>query len=305
MKARRAARPLVGRIIAAETRVDLAKIGVSRFDLRNPYHAALTASWPNFIAAVLVLYVAINVLFASLYAANPGSIANARPGSILDSFFFSMETLATVGYGQMYPATIYGHFVSVAEIMSGMAFTAIMTGLIFVRFSKPRANILYADTLVVTTYNGLPTLMLRIANGQMSVLTDLNLRLSALLREQTSEGHRFRRVHDLMLSRSHVPMFALTMTLMHPIDELSPLAGHTSETLADGDVRFFLSVNAHDVGINSTVHDIKDYRGHQIRFGMRYSDAVSVDAEGRTIADLTRLSLIEPDVPDSAFSALN
>src|SRR5277367_1426151 len=231
--------------------LDVTKVGVSRFDLRDPYHLALTASWPAFTVAVLALYAAINILFAILYAAVPGAIGNARPGSIADGFFFSMETLATVGYGQMYPATTYGHIVSVTEIMSGMAFTAIMTGLIFVRFSRPRAKILFADHVVVTPYNGMPTLMVRIANGRMTMLTDLKVRLSALIREHSSEGHSMRRVTDLVLERSNIPMFALTMTMMHRIDENSPLYGHTAQSLLDGDVRLFLSVEARDSAINS------------------------------------------------------
>jgi inward rectifier potassium channel len=275
--------------------LDVTKIGVSRFDLRDPYHLALTASWPSFTIAVLALYAAINILFAVLYAAVPGAIGNARPGSIADGFFFSMETLATVGYGQMYPATTYGHIMSVTEIMSGMAFTAITTGLIFVRFSRPRAKILFADHIVVTPYNGMPTLMVRIANGRMSMMTDLKVRLSALIREHSSEGHSMRRVNDLVLERSNVPMFALTMTMMHRIDEHSPLYGHTAQSLLEGDVRLFLSVEARDTAINSTVHDLKDYRSHDVRFGMRYADAVTVDPDGRTMADLTRISTIEPD----------
>ncbi len=275
--------------------LDVAKVGVARFDFRDPYHLALTATWPMFALSVLGLDATINILFAALYAAMPGSIGNARPGSILDGFFFSMETLATVGYGQMYPATTYGHLISVAEIMSGMAFTTITTGLIFVRFSKPRAKILYADSVVVTPYNGLPTLMVRIGNGRTSIMTDLNVRLSALIREHSTEGHSIRRVNDLPLVRSNVPMFALTMTLMHRIDETSPLYGHTAQSLLDGDVRFFLSVEARDSAINSTVHDLKDYRAHHIQFGMRYTDAVTVNSEGRTMVDLTLLSAIEPD----------
>jgi inward rectifier potassium channel len=275
--------------------LDVTKVGVSRFDLRDPYHLALTASWPSFTIAVLALYAAINILFAVLYAAVPGAIGNARPGSITDGFFFSMETLATVGYGQMYPATTYGHIMSVTEIMSGMAFTAIATGLIFVRFSRPRAKILFADHVVVTPYNGMPTLMVRIANGRMTMLTDLKVRLSALIREHSSEGHSMRRVNDLVLERSNVPMFALTMTMMHRIDEHSPLYGHTAQSLLDGDVRLFLSVEARDTAINSTVHDLKDYRSHDVRFGMRYADAVTLDPDGRTMADLTRISVIEPD----------
>ena len=275
--------------------LDVAKIGVARFDFRDPYHLALTATWPVFVVSVLGLYAAINILFACLYAAMPGSIGNAHPGSILDGFFFSMETLATVGYGQMYPATTYGHLISVAEIMTGMAFTTITTGLIFVRFSKPRAKILYADNVVVTPYNGLPTLMVRIGNGRTSLLTDVNLTLSALIRERSTEGHSMRRVNDLPLVRSNVPMFALTLTLMHRIDEASPLYGHTAQSLLDGDVRIFLSVEARDSAINSTVHDIKDYKSHNVQFGMRYADAVTVNSEGRTMADLTRISVIEPD----------
>jgi len=275
--------------------LDVTKVGVSRFDLRDPYHLALTASWPTFTLVLLALYAAINILFATLYAAAPGSVGNARPGSLADGFFFSMETLATVGYGQMYPATTYGHLVSITEIMSGLAFTTITTGLIFVRFSKPRAKILYADHVVITPYNGMPTLMLRIANGRMSMMTDLKVKLSALVRELSTEGHSMRRVTDLALVRANIPMFALTMMLMHRIDEDSPLYGHTAQSLLDGDVRLFLSVEARDTAINSTVHDLKDYHSQHIRFGMKYVDTVTVDLDGRTMADLTKLSLIEPD----------
>jgi len=280
--------------------MDIAKIGAARFDLRDPYHMALTASWPSFALSVLVLYAAINVVFATLYAAVPGSIGNAAPGSIVDGFFFSMETLATVGYGQMYPATTYGHVVSVAEIMSGMAFTAIVTGLIFVRFSRPQAKILYADEVVITPYNGLPTLMIRIGNGRMNLLTNLNVRVSALIGEQTSEGHSMRRVNELALVRSNVPMFALMMTVMHRIDETSPLYGHTAHSLLNGDVRLFVSAEAQDAAINATVHDVKAYLARHIRFGMKYADAVTVDPDGRTLADLTRISLVEPDGTDMA-----
>lgn len=275
--------------------LDVTKVGVSRFDLRDPYHLALTASWPVFTLSVLALYAAINIMFATFYAAMPGSIGNARPGSIADGFFFSMETLATVGYGQMYPATTYGHVVSIAEIMAGLAFTTITTGLIFVRFSKPRAKILYADHMVITPYNGMPTLMVRIANGRMSMMTDLTVKLSALICEHSTEGHSMRRVNDLTLVRSNIPMFALTMTMMHRIDEHSPLYGHTAQSMLDGDVRLFLSVEARDSAINSTVHDLKDYKSQHIRFGMKYVDTVTVEPDGRTMADLTKLSAIEPD----------
>jgi inward rectifier potassium channel len=116
------------------------KRGISRFDMRDPYHFAVALTWPQFLATLLVIYLLVNVAFATLFWLIPGSVANARPSSFSDAFFFSIETLATVGYGEMYPATLYGHVVAATEIVCGLAFTAILTGLTFVRFSRPRAN---------------------------------------------------------------------------------------------------------------------------------------------------------------------
>ena len=151
--------------------VELVKRGASRYDFSDPYHIAIELSWKEFALAFAGLELGINVVFALLYLASPGCIANARPGSFSDAFFFSIETLATVGYGTMAPATLYGHVVSAIEIICGMVFTAIMTGLLFVRFSKPRPRILFADQAVVTSHNCSPTLMVCIANGRMTLLT--------------------------------------------------------------------------------------------------------------------------------------
>ena len=210
-----------------------------------------------------------------------------------------METLATVGYGAMSPGTYYGHIIAAIEIITGMAFTAIMTGLTFVRFSRARAKILYADQAVVAHYNGRPTLMIRIGNGRASLLTDVHARVSVLIGEHTREGQFYRRVHDLRLSRSRLPMFALTWTIMHPIDETSPLHGYDSESFRDADVRMFLAIEARDLTLDATVRDMRDYPAGSVVFGMRYADAVSIDEQGRTIADLRRIGLLEEDTGTS------
>ncbi len=274
---------------------EVTKKGALRYDFRDPYHLALSLSWPGFLLMFVVFELAINVLFATLYALQPGSVANASPGSFADLFFFSLETLATVGYGAMSPATLYGHTVSAVEIISGLAFIAIMTGLTFVRFSRPRAKILYADTAVVVQYNGHPTLMIRIGNGRYSTLSDARARLGALLGEETREGQFYRRVHDLKLQRDRIPLFPLTWTLMHVIDEHSPLRGFTKEQYSRKLVRLFLEVEARDPNLAAQIYDIKDYGADQVVFGMRYADAVSIDEHGNTIADLRRISLIEQD----------
>ena len=182
--------------------VELVKRGASRYDFSDPYHIAIDLSWKGFALAFAGLELGINVVFASLYLASPGCVANMRPGSFSDAFFFSLETLATVGYGTMAPATLYGHTVSAIEIVCGMIFTAIMTGLLFVRFSKPRPKILFSDQAVVTSHNCSPTLMVRIANGRMTLLTNATVRLGVLLFEESAEGHSLRRLHDLALSNT-------------------------------------------------------------------------------------------------------
>lgn len=274
---------------------DLRKTGIARFDLRDPYHFAVTLSWGAFALAVLGCILAINVVFAVLYMADAGAVQNLGPNDFSRAFFFSLETLATVGYGEMAPASLYGHAVAGVEIVVGMAFTAIVTGLLFVRFSKPQARFLYADKLVVTNHNGKPTLMLRIANGRLTMLTHASAKLGVLLAETTEEGQMYRGVHDLKLARSEIPIFPLTWTLMHVIDAKSPLYGAGTDELKAMDARFFLSVEARDTALGARVQDIHDYTHVEVAFGMRYADAVSRDEAGQTIADLSRLSLLEPE----------
>src|SRR5258706_14917166 len=237
---------------------ELRKRGVSRFDFRDIYHHAIQTSWPRFFLALFAVDIAINVAFALLYLVRPDAIQNARPGSFSDAFFFSLETLATVGYGEMAPSSLYGHVVSAVEIMFGLTFTAIMTGLIFVRFSKPKAKIIYAEKVVVAIHNGKPHLMVRIGNGRIGLLTDVTARLGVLLIENTSEGEIFRRVYDLKLLRSRIPIFAFTWTLMHPLDEKRPLFNYGPERLDQDDVRLFLTIKARDQDLAAEVYAMQD-----------------------------------------------
>jgi inward rectifier potassium channel len=275
--------------------MDLRKSGVARFDIRDPYHLAVTLSWPAFIFGALALVALINLVYALLYLAVPGAVANLAPGDFLSAVFFSIETLATVGYGEMAPASTWGHVVASAEIMTGMASTAILTGILFVRFSKPQARILFADKAIVTPHNGEPTLMVRIANGRLTMLNSASARLGLLMAETTAEGHAFRRIHDLALHRREMPVFPLTWTLMHTIDTASPLAGLDAQALADLDVRIFAMVEAHDSALDARVQAMRGYDHQHIAFGMRYADAVGPDEAGHTVADLSRLSAMEAD----------
>ncbi|MEO8927281.1 MAG: hypothetical protein ABI306_08970 [Caulobacteraceae bacterium] len=167
----------------------------------------------------------------------------------------------------------------------------------FVRFSKPKAKILYADNAVITRHNGRPTLMVRIGNGRTELLTDLKVQLNILLHETSREGRTYRRVHELRLVRGGLPIFPLTHTLMHDIDERSPLAGLDGAGLAATDARLLLTLEARDPGLAAMVYDLRTYAAAQICFGMHYSDTVSEEEDGRILVDLRRISIIEPDDP--------
>jgi inward rectifier potassium channel len=274
------------------------KSGASRFDVRDPYHLAVALTWPQFLAALLALYLSVNVVFAMLYWLVPGSVANARPGSFADAFFFSIETLATVGYGEMYPATAYGRLVAGSEIVCGLAFTAILTGLTFVRFSRPRPKFIFAANPVVAMHKGKPTLMVRIGNGRATGLADARAQLNVLLNETTAEGDMLHRVQELRLERAHIGIFPLFWTLMHVMDERSPLDGYDAARAIKACTQVFVLIEAHDPTVATTVHDIRNYAARDIRFGMRYQDALTTAADGTPVLDLTKIGALEPDVGD-------
>ena len=237
--------------------LEFKKKGVSRFDMRDPYHLAVALTGPQFFATLLVTYLLVNVAFASFFWLVPGSVANARPYSFPDAFFFSIETLATVGYGEMYPATPYGHVIAATEIVCGLGFTAILTGLTFVRFSRPRAKFVFAHP-VVAMHNGKPTLMLRVANGRAHVLMDAVAKLNVLLSVATAEGKRFRRAQELRLERAHLSVFPLTWTLMHVMDERSPLYGYDAAQVVAALAQVFLTLEARDPMLATWVHEIRN-----------------------------------------------
>jgi len=274
------------------------KKGVSRVDLRDPYHLAVALTWPQFLAGLLAIYVLVNIVFAALFWLVPGSVANARPHNFGDVFFFSIETLATVGYGEMYPKTLYGHVIAAIEIVCGLGFTAILTGLTFVRFSRPRAKLVFASNPVVATHNGKPTLMVRVGNGRVGVLLDAAAKLNVLLVVASSEGRYFRRAQELRLERAHLPAFPLTWTLMHVLDERSPLHGYDAARAIAAHAQLFVTLEARDPTLAASVHDIRSYAPEDIRFGMRYADAVFTAEDGTPLADLTRIGALEPDVDD-------
>src|SRR5271154_1307088 len=216
---------------------EFVKLNAQKFDLRDTYHLVLTLSWPGFAGLVFGIYLLINVVFAWLYMLKAHAIAEMAPGSFLDAFFFSVETLATVGYGHMYPDTVYGHLVTTLEIVVGMFGMAAITGLIFVRFSRPTARILFSKCAVISPFDGVPTLMLRVANQRHTAMAEAEFRVMLFRNEPTLEEASVRRFYPLRLQFDRMIAFPVVLTLRHVIDESSPLYGLNSEDFKNSDTR--------------------------------------------------------------------
>jgi inward rectifier potassium channel len=251
------------------------------------YHRSMTVYWPVFFASAALVFVLLNAVFACLYALGAEPIANAGH-NVLQLFYFSIETLATVGYGDMHPQTEYGHTVATVEIFTGMCFLAVMTGLIFARFSRPRARFVFANSVVVTNHEGQPTLMVRLANARHNSISRANARLWILRLEVTKENEQLRRFYELKLDRAEHPMFMLSWTLFHIIDKESPLFGATGVDLADADAFLVLNVGGLDDSSAQQLYARHIYSWQDIRWQHRYRDISGVSATGRFLLDYTK-----------------
>jgi inward rectifier potassium channel len=282
------------REVAAFGGTEIVTTDAPRYDWRDPYHALLAMSWGSFLLGVLGYFLALNAVFGTLYALRPASVANLSPGRWDDAFFFSVETFGTVGYGAMAPQTSYSHLVATAEIFLGLLSTAVLTGLIFVRFARPRANMEFSRQITIAPHDGVPTLSLRLGNHRSGTLFHADASLTLIRRHQTLEGHVMWRVHDLPLMRSRVQALSLAWTLRHAIDAASPLHGLSVEQLIEMDAQFVVSITGTDATLAAPVHAVRAYEPADLLWGFRFADVMTVDGRGRTRIELARLHEVLP-----------
>ncbi len=276
--------------------MEFVKINTGRREWRDGYHWILSLTWPRFALFLLAVYFALNVLFAFLYSIGPNCIGEMPSGSFPAAFFFSIETLATVGYGHMYPATLYGHVLTAAEIIIGMFWLAVITGLIFVRFSRPTARISFSNSAVIAPFNGEPTLMIRVANLRHTNMVEAEFRILCARSEDTLEGDSVRRFYPLKLDPARMIMFPAALTVRHRIDAESPLYGFTPESLEKTDVRLMVSIVCIETVIPASVQSQHDYSWRDIRIDERFVEIYTEDERGRLIVDYARLHETEPAV---------
>ena len=269
---------------------EFVKVNAMKYDWRDIYHLVLTLTWPQFAFMILGVYLCINLIFAGLYLLGGNCVAELVPGSFTDHFFFSVETLATVGYGHAYPATLYGHCVATLEILVGLFGLAVLTGLIFVRFSRPTARIRFSSVAVLAPFDGVPTLMIRLANLRHHAMVEADFRLLLMRSEVTKEGEDVRRFYPLRLQFDHLISFPAALTVRHVIDETSPLHGLTAEDLKLTDSRMLASIVCTDPVIQARVQTQTEYVHEQIAWNRQFAEIYTEDEIGRYTVDYSKFN---------------
>jgi inward rectifier potassium channel len=271
-------------------------IGLARRPLADLYHLLLTWSWSRLFAVLGATYVLVIALFALVYLAlGDGAIDGARLESFEDAFFFSFQTMATIGYGHMVPKSTAANLVSVIQVMIGLAGTALSTGLFFAKFARPTARVLFSEVAVVAAFDGVPSLLFRMANERANQIVEAQLKVVVLRDERTSEGTEVRRAHDLALQRDRSLSFSLSWLAIHPIGPGSPLHGATPASLAAEDAVIFASVSGLDEHLGQLVHARHAWPARQIRFGHRFVDVLGEAEDGTTEIDYRRFHDVEPE----------
>ena len=213
---------------------------------------------------VMFGYLTLNGFFASLYYLDPDGLANARPDSFLDRFFFSVQTTSTVGYGYMYPKTLLTNVIVTAESIIALIGVAMITGVVFAKFSRPRARVIFSQRAVITTHEGAATLMFRVANERANYIADASIQVSMIQPGVTAEGRSFNKMIDLQMLRHRSPMFSITWTVLHEINAASPLYGLTREALADSGAFLVCSLTGYDSTMGHTLHARHSYGADRI-----------------------------------------
>ncbi len=260
------------------------------------YHFLVTSSWPALIGLIAAAFTVANLLFAAGYYFD-GGIENARTGSFADMFFFSVQTMATIGYGKMEPVTLFSNILVSIEALTGLLALALMTGLVFSKFSRPTARVRFTRYVVIGPRDGVHSLMIRAANLRANRIVEADIHVVLARQEVTAEGDTMRRLYDLPMTRSRSAMFALSWTAVHQIVEGSPLYGQTRESMANCAAEIIVSIIGLDETFSQTVHARHTYELDEIVWGARFADVLVLHPDGSRSVDYTRFDDVEMLTP--------
>jgi inward rectifier potassium channel len=280
-------------IVESNADYEIQVIGAPRPTIRDFYFNLVRLSWPRLLLTIIGAYLTLNALYALAYLA-VGGVEHMPPGDFFAAYFFSIQTMGTIGYGGMIPQALPANFLVVAESVTSLLVTALSTGIVFHKFSLPTVRVLFAEKVAVARMNGKPTLFVRIGNQRSNRILDATIRVALARSETTEEGQRLYRLVDLQLTRNRIFSLARSWSVMHVIDDESPLASETAASLEAKDAEINVSVTGIDDTWMQTVHANYRYMHHQIAWGHRQADILS--ESGRTVTlDLRRFHELVPE----------
>jgi len=279
---------------------DVVVVGARPHPLRDAYHLVLRMRWSWLLALIAAFVLFINVLFACAYLA-VGGVAGAQPGSLRDAFFFSVQTMGTIGYGALYPTSAAANAVVTAESIVSIIAVALVTGIVFSRFSQSTGQLVFSDRAVISPMNGVPTLAFRVGNDRASMVFEARVRAAIIRTEKTDEGVTFYRLADLVLSRDNSQALARSWTVMHPIDEKSPLHGATPDVLRAQEIELVVTIVGTDDTSLQPVHGRARYMTDDIVWGARLADVLSELPDGRLQLDIRKFDAIVVTEPTERF----
>ncbi len=280
------------RLVDPSGEINIVRVGLKNRISQDIFHVLLRKSWFNLFVNISGFILLSNLIFACAYQLLGNAVENAHRFS--DYFFFSVQTMATVGYGYMRPMNNLANLLSSLEAFFGLLTFAVIAGLVFAKFAKPTAKVMFSKVAVITVRNGKPALMLRMANERSNQILDANLKATLMKTEKTKEGETIRSYHDMKLARSHAPIFALSFTAIHYIDEHSPFYHHTAESLIDQDIEIVLSFNGVDEIFSQNIYARHSYVLNELRWNENFVDIISVTPEGYRSLDYTKFHLTQP-----------
>jgi len=285
------------RINLEEYRATLTRSAVARPE-NNFYHWLLGTSWTKFLLLVITVYLGTNLLFAFAYLwCGDGAITNAQPGSLLDVFFFSVQTMATIGYGRMTPVGHWPNGIVTFEAFFGIVYSALTTGLAFARFTRPTAGVRFSKVAIVGNHDGIKTLKFRVLNERSSHIVEAQLRLWLIAESMTAEGERYRRSVELPLHRAESPVFSLTWTAMHSLDESSPLAEYLAQS-GNQQWHLLITFTGYHESLANQVYARHVYVPKDIQQNATFMDIVTVLPDGGRVIELANFEKWIPNSSD-------
>jgi inward rectifier potassium channel len=286
------------RLLNQDGTFNVKRTGLSFLKSLNLYHSLLGLSWTSFIALTLLLYFLSNVVFGVFYASlGPDALADSTslPSDdvLIRGFFFSVQTFATIGYGTLHPVGYAANLLVTLESYYSMIATALITGIVFARFARPTAQLIYSKTAVIAPYRGKTGLMFRVVNGRSNQLIEVEAKVM-FSRFVLRDGKISRQFDGLSLERDRIAFFPLSWTVVHPIDEDSPLFGLSEDELKQSDAEILVLLTATDETFAAVVHSRSSYKPHEVRIGHKFANMYNPTAEGETLSiNIRKLSHIE------------